>query len=149
MADTRFVGCWEKNPDLTLQNESDTLKASVYVKKDKPWLVVANLGTDSQTATVTLNPANLGATGIDPGMPWKNVFGVGDVSKAGNSVNVNVLAKSLRILELGDESVPGRRIHPHPADLLSNCSPPKRHRPSIDRRRHIESCRIRRRDYAV
>ncbi|HEX4054424.1 MAG TPA: glycoside hydrolase domain-containing protein [Tepidisphaeraceae bacterium] len=102
MGDARFVGYWEKNSALTLHNESDTLKASAYVKKDKLWLVVANLGTDSQTATVTLDLAKLGATGIPLGMPWKNVFGVGDVPKPGKNVDVNVPAKSLRILELGN-----------------------------------------------
>lgn len=100
MADARFVGYWEKNPALKLQNETDTLKVSAYVKTDKLWLVVANLGTNSQTATVTVNPPKLGARGIHFGMPWKNVFGVGDAPKPGNRVDVNVPAKSLRILEL-------------------------------------------------
>jgi hypothetical protein len=102
MADAKFVGYWEKNPALTLRNESDTLKASAYVKKDKLWLVVANVGTDPQVASVTAELVELGATSIHSQTPWKNVFGVGDILNSGENVEVSVQAKSLRILELGN-----------------------------------------------
>ncbi|MCC7518453.1 MAG: hypothetical protein IT578_04625 [Verrucomicrobiae bacterium] len=100
MADARFIGYWESNPAIQLSPASDTLKASVYIKPNKLWLVVGNLGDISISAAITLDMRQLSPNFDLAATKTKNIFGKGALDASGNTIRLEVPRKSLRVIEL-------------------------------------------------
>lgn len=100
MADARFIGYWENHPAIHLAPTTDQVKASVYAKDHRLWLVVGNLGDETAKANVRLDLRSLSPK-LDPrAMQLKNIFGQGALATASNEIQLEVPRKSLRIIEL-------------------------------------------------
>ncbi|MBI4026672.1 MAG: hypothetical protein HY360_16940 [Verrucomicrobia bacterium] len=100
MADARFIGYWENNPTIQLSPSSDKIKASVYAKDDKLWLVAGNLGERSVRASVKLDLKALSPK-LDPrATSTQNIFGVGSLEASAGAIQLEVPRKSLRVIEI-------------------------------------------------
>jgi hypothetical protein len=100
MADARFIGYWENHPGIQLNPASETLKASVYAKDDKLWLVVGNLGDQAQHVTVKLQVKTLAPRLDAHTATVRSVFGVGALTVDAGTVQLEVPRKSLRVIEM-------------------------------------------------